>query len=62
MVQAINNQNPQECINCFSKENRELMERFIADNPNQTFKEQSATLVNIKELPKKKLAWQLALW
>jgi hypothetical protein len=53
MVQAINNQDSQEYISCFSKENRGLMERFIAENPDQTFfKEQNATLVNIRELPK----------
>jgi hypothetical protein len=53
MITAINDQNPQEYINCFSKENRELMEQFLTENPNQPFfKEQSADLLNIRELPK----------
>ncbi|MBT9260241.1 MAG: hypothetical protein KM310_10920 [Clostridiales bacterium] len=52
MIKAINDQNLLEYISCFSKENRELMEQFLTDNPNQAFKEQSAILVSIKELPK----------
>jgi len=51
MVIAIDNQDYEQYINCFTKENRTEMEKYL-NQGKDNFREKSAKLLNIKELPK----------
>lgn len=52
MLESIENQNPQDYIKHFTKENRIEMEAYLLDNSGTPFfREKSASLIKVKELP-----------